>query len=138
LSPRIILISRIDTQLTPDALLPLEQFALGGIDSVRGYSQNQLLTDNAIFASLEVRIPLTSNPSILQFTPFIDFGTGWNNLLPNPDSSTLVGLGLGMRWLISPSLSLQLDYGIPLINIENQGDSLQENGFYFSLRYQPF
>lgn len=138
LSPRIILISRIDTQLTPDALLSLEQFALGGINSVRGYSQNQLLTDNAISASLEVRIPLTSDPSILQLTPFIDFGTGWNNLLPNPDPSTLVGLGLGMRWLISPSLSLQLDYGIPLINIENQGDSLQENGFYFSLRYQPF
>ncbi len=138
LSPRILLLGRIDTQLTPDALLPLEQFSLGGIDSVRGYPQNQLLTDNGIFASVEIRIPLTSDPSVLQLTPFIDVGTGWNNLLPNPDPSTLVGLGLGMRWLIGSNLSLRLDYGIPLISVQNQENSLQENGFYFSLQYQPF
>lgn len=138
LSPSILLLGRIDTQLTPDALLPLEQFSLGGIDSVRGYPQNQLLTDNGIFASLEVRIPLTADPSVLQLTPFIDAGTGWNNLLPNPNPSTLVGIGMGLRWFIGSGLSLRVDYGVPLISISNQGNSLQEQGFYFSLRYQPF
>jgi hemolysin activation/secretion protein len=138
LSPRILLLGRLDTQLTPDALLPLEQFSLGGIDSVRGYPQNQLLTDNGIFASLEVRIPLTADPSVLQLTPFIAAGTGWNNLLPNPDPSTLVGIGMGLRWFIGSGLSLRVDYGVPLISISNQGNSLQEQGFYFSLRYQPF
>jgi hemolysin activation/secretion protein len=138
LSPRILLLARIDSQLTPDALLSLEQFSLGGVDTVRGYQQNQLLTDNGILASVEVRIPLTSDPSILQLTPFVDAGTGWNNLLPNPDPSTLVGIGLGLRWLALPRLSIQLDYGIPLIPVEKQGSSLQQDGFYFSLRYQPF
>ena len=138
LSPSILLLGRIDTQLTPDALLPLEQFSLGGIDSVRGYPQNQLLTDNGIFTSLEVRIPLTADPSVLQLTPFIDAGTGWNNLLPNPNPSTLVGLGTGLRWFIGSGLSFRVDYGVPLISISNQGNSLQEQGFYFSLRYQPF
>jgi hemolysin activation/secretion protein len=138
LSPSILLLGRIDTQLTPDALLPLEQFSLGGIDSVRGYPQNQLLTDNGIFASLEVRIPLTTDPSVLQLTPFMDAGTGWNNLLPNPDPSTLVGIGMGLRWFIGSGLSFRVDYGVPLISISNQGNSLQEQGFYFSLRYQPF
>jgi hemolysin activation/secretion protein len=138
ISPSILLLGRIDTQLTPDALLPLEQFSLGGIDSVRGYPQNQLLTDNGIFASLEVRIPLTTDPSVLQLTPFMDAGTGWNNLLPNPDPSTLVGIGMGLRWFIGSGLSFRVDYGVPLISISNQGNSLQEQGFYFSLRYQPF
>jgi len=30
------------------------------------------------------------------------------------------------------------DVGIPLITAEDRGNSLQENGLYFSLRYQPF
>jgi len=47
-------------------------------------------------------------------------------------------LGLGLNWLITPDLSLRLDYGIPLIDVDDEGDSLQDNGVYFSLRYQPF
>lgn len=137
-SPGLLLLARLDTQLTPDALLPLEQFSLGGIDSVRGYIQNQLLTDNAFVASLEVRIPLTFDPSVLQLTSFIDAGTGWNNLLPDPDPATLVGVGLGLRWLIASGLSLRVDYGVPLIPVTNSGNSLQEQGLYFSLHYQPF
>jgi hemolysin activation/secretion protein len=116
----------------------MEQFGLGGVDTVRGYRQNQLVTDNGILGSIEVRFPLTSNPNQLQLTPFFDIATGWNNQAPNPEKSTLVSLGLGLRWLVTSNLNLRLDYGIPLISVDNQGDSLQENGFYFSLNYQPY
>jgi hemolysin activation/secretion protein len=81
---------------------------------------------------------LTQNPSQLQLTPFLEAGTGWNNLLLDPDPSTLVGIGLGLRWAITPALNLRLDYGVPLIAKPNKGTSLQDNGFYFSLSYQPF
>ncbi|AFZ32885.1 surface antigen (D15) [Gloeocapsa sp. PCC 7428] len=138
LSPRIVLLSRIDAQLTPDSLLSLERFGLGGVDTVRGYGQNEIVADNAILGSVEVRFPLTSDPNRLQIAPFFELGTAWNNRFPNPDPTTLAGLGLGLRWLVSPSLALRLDYGIPLIAVHNQGNSLQDNGFYFSLRYQPF
>ncbi|PIG92231.1 ShlB/FhaC/HecB family hemolysin secretion/activation protein [Gloeocapsopsis sp. IPPAS B-1203] len=138
LSPRIILLSRVDAQLTPDSLLSLERFGLGGIDTIRGYRQNEIVADNAILGSVEVRIPLTFNPNILQIAPFIEIGTAWNNRFPNPDPATLAGLGLGLRWLISPNLALRLDYGVPLIAVTNRGNSLQDNGLYFSLRYQPF
>ena len=138
LSPRALLVARINTQLTPDSLLSLERFTIGGVDTVRGYQQNQRVGDNGILGAVEVRLPLTSNPSILQLSPFFEIGTVWNNRDANPEPATIAGLGLGLNWLITPDLSLRLDYGIPLIEVDDKGDSLQDNGLYFSLRYQPF
>jgi hemolysin activation/secretion protein len=135
---RSLLFARVGAQLTPDSLLSLEQFSLGGISTVRGYGQNQLVTDNALLASLEARIPLLRDPKVLQLTPFVDFGMGWNNQAPDPDRSTLVGIGLGLRYTVNNELNFRLDYGIPLIPIANRGNSLQEQGFYFSINYQPF
>ncbi|PSB16633.1 ShlB/FhaC/HecB family hemolysin secretion/activation protein [Phormidesmis priestleyi ULC007] len=137
-SPRVVLISRLAAQLTPDSLLSLERFSLGGVDTVRGYRQNQLVSDNGVVGSLELRIPLTNNPSILQLTPFVEVGSGWNNRGVNPDPQTIASLGVGLRWLISPGFDVRVDYGIPLVSIDQSGNSLQDSGIYFSLRYQPF
>ncbi|NJS12984.1 MAG: ShlB/FhaC/HecB family hemolysin secretion/activation protein [Microcoleus sp. CSU_2_2] len=138
LSSRNLLVARIDTQLTPDSLLSLERLSIGGVDTVRGYRQNQLVADNGILGSVEVRLPLTSNPRILQLAPFFEIGTVWNNQDIDPDPATIASLGLGVRWLITPDLSLRLDYGIPLISVGDRGNSLQDKGIYFSVRYQPF
>lgn len=138
LSPRIVLITKIDAQLTPDSLLPLERFSIGGGDTVRGYPQNQLVADNGIIGSIELRIPLTSNPIILQLTPFFNIGTAWNNQSLDPDPATIASVGLGLNWLIDSGLIFSLDYGIPLIDFNKQNNSLQENGLSFSLRYQAF
>ena len=134
-SPGQLLVTRVNTQLTPDSLLPLERFSVGGVGTVRGYAQNQLVTDNAITASTEFRLPIGAN---LQLTPFIDAGGGWNNKTTNPDPSFLLGAGLGLRWQPNDALNMQLDYGIPLISPGDEGNSIQENGFYFSVNLQPF
>ncbi|MGK7946946.1 MAG: ShlB/FhaC/HecB family hemolysin secretion/activation protein, partial [Microcystaceae cyanobacterium] len=125
-----LLLGRFYAQIAGDPLPIIEQFSLGGIDTVRGYGQNQIVTDNALLGSLELRIPLTQDPSILQLTPFIEGGTGWNNLLPNPDPATLGAVGVGLRWLVIKDLTIRLDYGVPLVSVDNRGDSLQEQGFY--------
>jgi hemolysin activation/secretion protein len=138
LSPRNLLVARIDAQLTPNSLLPLERFSIGGVDTVRGYRQNQLVADNGILGSVEVRIPLASDSSRLQLAPSFEIGTVWNNRDIDPDPATIASLGLGLRWQMTPDLSLRLDYGIPLISVSNRGNSLQDNGIYFSVRYQPF
>ncbi|MGF1674019.1 MAG: ShlB/FhaC/HecB family hemolysin secretion/activation protein [Rivularia sp. (in: cyanobacteria)] len=137
MSPKTLIIAKINTQLTPDGLLPLEKISLGGVDTVRGYPQNELVADNAIVGSVELRLPLTLDNS-LQIRPFFDIGTVWNNKAENLYPQTVAGLGLGLSWQPRQDLFLQLDYGIPLIAVENKGDSLQENGVYFTLRYQPF
>lgn len=75
-------LARIATQLTPDSLLPLEQFSIGGVDTVRGYRQNQFVADNGITGSLEIRFPIVKDPGgfgTIQIAPFFDFGKVWNN-----------------------------------------------------------
>ena len=134
-SPGTLLVTRLNTQLTPDSLLPLERFSVGGIDTIRGYAQNQLVTDNAVTASTELRLPVADD---LQLTPFIDIGGGWNNQTPDPDPAFLLGLGLGLRWQPTNDFNLRIDYGIPLISPDDEGDSLQENGVYISVNLQPF
>ena len=133
-----LFLARVDAQLSPDGLLPLEQFAIGGAGTVRGYRQNQIVTDNGILGGLEFRIPiLADDPQRLQLTPFVDAGYGWNNVLPDPEQA-IVSVGLGVRWLVTPDLAVRVDYGIPLVSTPNPGNSLQENGFSLSVRYQPF
>jgi hemolysin activation/secretion protein len=137
-SPRWLLVSRVNAQLTPNSLLPLERFSVGGVDTVRGYAQNQLVTDNAVVGSVELRVPLSANINELQLIPFIDIGTGWNNQTETPSSSVLLGTGLGVQWQPIPMANLRFAYGIPLINVSNRGGSWQENGVYFSVTMQPF
>lgn len=137
-SPSVLSLIKINTQLTPDSLLSLERFSLGGIGTVRGYPQNHLVADNAFNASAELRIPLTRNPNILQITPFLETGVGWNtDGSTTGDNNFLLGTGVGFRWQAIPDLFLRADYGIPLTDIGDRGSSLQDNGFYFSLTYQP-
>jgi hemolysin activation/secretion protein len=133
-----VLINRLNAQLTPDSLLSLERFSLGGVDTVRGYRQNQVVTDNGVTGSIELRIPVTRNPEIFQLTPFFEIGGGWNNQTENPSPRLLASLGLGVQWQISPKLDVQIDYGIPLISGQDEGNTLQDRGFTFSIRYQPF
>ncbi|MBV6627721.1 MAG: ShlB/FhaC/HecB family hemolysin secretion/activation protein [Rivularia sp. (in: Bacteria)] len=138
LSPRILMLAKINTQLTGDSLLSAEKISIGGIDTVRGYRQNQVVTDSGIVGGIEARIPLLSEVETLQLIPFFDIGTGWNNRTDNPSPQTLASLGLGLQWQPLKGLALRADYGIPLIERGENGNSLQENGFNFSIRYQPF
>ncbi|MBE9115559.1 ShlB/FhaC/HecB family hemolysin secretion/activation protein [Lusitaniella coriacea LEGE 07157] len=140
LAPDTLLFVRTDVQLSDRPLLTLEQFSLGGIDSVRGYRQDFLLQDNGWFISTEARIPILRIPEIegvLQVTPFIDFGVGWSNL-DNSSAETIAGLGLGLRWQQGDRLTMRLDWGIPLKDRPTRRRSWQENGLYFSVNYRLF
>ena len=141
-SSNINLLLRSDIQLSSDDLVPLERFSLGGVESVRGYRQDALLSDSGIFASAEVRIPFvrwSNGQNNLAAVPFIDFGTSWSNSdNVNQDEDTVASLGVGLQLDLSNTLRARLDYGVPLIDVEDTNDTLQENGLYLSLEYFPF
>ncbi|MEH2424229.1 MAG: ShlB/FhaC/HecB family hemolysin secretion/activation protein [Nostoc sp.] len=142
LAPETLLLLRLNTQLASRTLLPIEQFGLGGQDSIRGYRQDYLLTDNGTFVSAEVQVPILRLPQInstLQVIPFVDFGVGWNSSdRENPDPNTLAAVGLGLRWSQGDRFTVRLDWGIPLVSVNSNERTLQENGLYFSLFYNPF
>lgn len=141
LAPDTLFLARADVQLADRPLLGLEQFGLGGQLSVRGYRQDFLLTDNGWLASAEFRIPVLRVPKlhgVLQVTPFIDVGRGWNTNSVSPSPGTLAGTGIGLLWRQGNNLTARLDWGIPLISVKSEGKSWQENGIYFSLTWSPF
>ncbi|MBD2535503.1 ShlB/FhaC/HecB family hemolysin secretion/activation protein [Nostoc flagelliforme FACHB-838] len=145
LAPDTLLFIRGDIQLASTRLLASEQFGLGGINSVRGYRQDLLLADNGALASVELRLPILRIPQwdgVMQVTPFVDVGTAWNNSSNidenNTDSNVLASVGLGLRWLQGNNFTAGIEWGIPLISVDTQGNTLQENGLYFFVRYNPF
>ena len=137
-----LLIAQLDMQLTPNGLLPSQQFVMGGGQSLRGYRQNVRAGDNGVRFSIEDRITVgrdaSGNPS-LQIAPFFDAGVVWNvddnpNLLQR--QTFLAGVGMGILWQPIPRLNLKLDYGLPLVKLDDKGNNAQDEGFYFSVGYQ--
>lgn len=138
----IELLLRADLQFSSEELVPLEQAGLGGIETVRGYRQDQLLRDSAVFVSAELRYTImrTENgKGVLQMAPFVDFGKAWNNNEElGIDSETLLSVGLGLRWHYQEQIKVRFDWGIPLTDVDSRNRTLQENGFYFSVEIEPF
>jgi hemolysin activation/secretion protein len=142
-------ILKSDLQLATDSLLPLEQIPVGGRFSVRGYTESQLVTDNAFTTSLEARIPIVRDKpwaDYLQLAPFIDFGMGWNNKYLTPSENLLVGVGIGLRWgmtLLQRPVpirpQLEIYWGYPLMDVPDTGDKgLQGQGVYFQVVLATF
>ena len=136
---------RGDLQLTPDALLPIEQIAIGGLDTVRGYRTNQVVTDNGWVASAELRVPIGQlqiphlspgiDDGLVEIVPFVDAGAGWNNDLPDPDPNALYSIGAGLHWQLNERLSARVDYGYPFVNVDDPDDhDIQDFGLYFEIR----
>lgn len=134
---------RADSQLTNHQLLPLEQFAVGGVHSVRGYRENQLVRDWGYAASLELRIPLPillgrGDQPTMYLAPFVDVGGAWNKGRPTPDPRDIASVGVGLRWNPHRKVHAQLYWGVPLVNVDNPNNNLQDSGIHFSLTANLF
>jgi len=142
------LILRTDLQLTNDSLLPLEQMAVGGRYSVRGYRENQLVRDQGFTASLEARIPLVRDTwwaEYLQLAPFVDFGKAWNKDLHTPSIKSLASVGLGLRWATNLKVSqwtlrpqLEIYWGVPLRDVDTPDNDLQDDGIHLQFIISGF
>ncbi len=143
ITPDTLFVIKGSLQIANDVLPPLEQFSVGGQFSVRGYPQDAFLSDNGFFGSAEIRASILKIPewkTLLQIAPFFDFATIWNDskAASNPSTTTLSSVGLGLILNVGKDFQARLDYGIPLVDYSQTGNSLQENGIYFQLKYSPF
>jgi hemolysin activation/secretion protein len=124
---------RSDLQLTSDPLLSLEQFAVGGSRTVRGYRENELVRDNGWVSSIELRIPILRGllqGDLLQIAPFIDVGSSWNDK-HTEDPRTLSSIGVGLLYRPSDRLLAEIYWGGRLRDLPNRGNDLQKHGVYF-------
>ena len=131
------LVTRVDTQVTDDPMLSLEQFSVGGAHSVRGYRENQLVGDNGLVASMEYRLSLWSDPGRghrVQLAGFFDWGRSWNRERPTPEPEVLASIGAGLRATYYPWLDFELYYGSRLKKVAEQNNDLQDRGVHFQLR----
>lgn len=107
--------AQISAQHTPDALVPGEQFGLGGNVSVRGFGERELANDRGVNANLELYTPdigrHLQEGSSLRALIFFDGGRVWRNrALPGePDTQGIASLGAGLRFGIGKSFSLKFD-----------------------------
>jgi len=109
---------------------------------VRGYREYLTVTDDAFFASAELRVPVgmvrlpyfadSDDAGTIQIAPFYDFGRGWNVNRPTPYPPDLSGVGAGVRWLIGSGVTAEIYYGKALRNV-SAGTSLEDRGIYFRL-----
>jgi len=128
-------IVRLNTQIADDALLSLEQMSIGGVNTVRGYRENQLVRDNAVIVSGELRLPIIQDDSgqpIVQLAPFVDFGHGWNTHAPHSDQH-IGSAGLGVLVSLFDRLDGRLYWGVPFRDFDVTDHDLQDAGLHFSV-----
>lgn len=121
------LLVRLTGQYSDDILVSLEQFSIGGPDTVRAYPTAEFLADTGGFASLEwiVNAPgFASRPAfggrtwgqILQVSLFVDYATGrLTEALPGEaDSIDLSGWGAALQLNVPNRYFARVDVATPL------------------------
>jgi hemolysin activation/secretion protein len=132
---------KLDGQASDQPLITNEQYAAGGMESVRGYRESEVSGDNAIHGTLEV-----SKQNLAQtfglgdrflVTPYIfsDFAAlEVKNPLPGQDRNFLLaGFGAGVRGFLFRSLEYQIDWGFPLEDTAKTDTG--ESRLYFKVKY---
>ena len=118
---------RLDGQYSDDPLVSLEQFAIGGADSVRAYPSAEFTADKGIFASIEWSTPLPfvaeeiafggrTWGEVLQLSAFFDYGKGYRNdaLDSEEREQELYGPGIGVRFIPYKNIELNFSLAKPL------------------------
>ena len=139
----IQLLGRMDLQIANDRLFPLEQYAMGGRYSVRGYRENTLVRDNALLFSTEARIPILPSKlgeETVQFAPFVDVGHSWNDKGITPDPKTIASIGAGLRFTFRQTelpffknFYGNIYWGQQLNHVGDRNKNIQDYGVHFQI-----
>jgi hemolysin activation/secretion protein len=137
----IQLLARADLQLTNKHLFIIEQMAVGGRYSVRGYREFTLLGDNAFLGSLEARIPVYTSAigeELVYLVPFFDYGRSWNTKVVNPSPEWLASAGAGTIWNFWRGSRFEVYWGQRLNHVPNPHTNHQDSGVHLQLVVELF
>jgi hemolysin activation/secretion protein len=140
------LLARANGQWSSKPLISNEQFALGGVSSVRGYYEGDEEGDSGWSASLEMRTPFlqTQVATITDFVPtwlrgsvFVDYGQRYL-LDPAPGVSrvrSLMGSGFGLSANINNHLEARVAVAWPMFDSPNTHAGLPFVHFAFGAQF---
>lgn len=130
LSERVSTSLRIDGQWSNDLLVSLEQFPLGGPNSVRAYPLSAFLMDKGYFASAELSYAFNNK---FQASAFVDHGAGLLNqpLISDIGSVDLSGAGLSLRISMSERFSILASAARKIGNVARGFESSKNDTRYF-------
>ncbi|BBL74916.1 ShlB/FhaC/HecB family hemolysin secretion/activation protein [Methylomagnum ishizawai] len=116
----LVMLARASGQISDQPLISNEQFAVGGMQSVRGYYQTQQLGDSGLNLSAELYSPRlwpegADYVQNLRLLAFYDWAYLWiQDALPgNPSYYKLAATGVGLRTQILRHFVGELDWGYP-------------------------
>ena len=138
----IQLLARADLQLSNKHLFVIEEMAVGGRYSVRGYREFTLLRDNVFLGSLEARIPVYTSAignELLYLVPFFDYGRGWNTTVTTLSPEWLASAGVGAIWNFWQGSRFEVYWGQRLNHVKNpHTNPLQDSGVHVQLVVEVF
>ncbi len=108
------LVAMVGGQWSDTGLLPSEQLALGGYDTVRGYPEREGLGDIGYHGSLELRSPpFAIVPKVddsFQVLAFADYGRAWAAERDRSEDLEFSSAGPGIRYQLADHASFRVDY----------------------------
>lgn len=132
------LVLRGSRQGTSANLPSIDRMAVGGVYTVRGYRENQLIRDEGTVANVELDIPvLRGDGGSLNLIPFFDWGRGKNR---NEQATVISSAGLAARarWQgVAVDLALARRLAHP-DSVSRQGGNLQDDGVHLQVSYNFF
>jgi hemolysin activation/secretion protein len=143
------IIVRYDRQFSNGKLLPSERFALGGVESVRGYRENRLVKDQGWFASVEYRHPVfrwvpsvlstRSEDGVVQLVAFTDRGRAYDDQeIPTSFPDRLSSVGVGVRWDLTPAIYARFYYAKAMEKIAVPNSDPQDRGLHFMINVSKY
>lgn len=132
----VVLATSISLQFTPDQLLSIQQFPIGGINNLDGYPPNFIVADNGVLGRAELRLPLLERENWdITIVPFLNLATVWNNQKKiDSSTNTFASIGLGLRSQLEQNIGIGFNYSIPLIEYTENGGN--EDRFTFFLLFK--
>jgi hemolysin activation/secretion protein len=121
----VLLLLHGSAQMATNNLVGMEQFGVGGSDTVRGYLQSERLGDHGYTVDLEVRFPFFSwKKSVTQGAFFLDHGAAYliDPQVGEEGHLSLTGTGLGLRSEVGSLFSVRADIGFPIAPSRNGRD----------------
>lgn len=155
-----LMFAKADIQLASGPLVPAEQKAIGGMDSVRGFPERIVQGDDGISGTVEIRTPLVKMNGFWtksneakekalvegrtmdwQLVAFVDAGhVKIQDSLSTVDSFTIAGAGVGIRLSLTRYLQTRFDWGWPISgreDVQTPEEDISSGGrFHLSVQAQ--